>query len=328
MKLTNTELQNFINRIKLKRDNMPKYRDQLTNLKDRLEKKIKDDASNEMKVTKYQIAGSWGKGTILRHTGENPIDIDLVLYIEGDESLKEDVTKLHDYVVKYLIDIYPSKDESDIVADGKTKTIKIKFVGTGLEVDIVPVIPIKTPNGYVWQPERGGGGKYILSVTGQLEFSTERKKNNPSYTSIVRAIKWWRNYKELKPDDDTPGLSSFNIELIVSYLDINFGIETNIEEGIIRVFKYISDQSFPTISFAGAINSVPTYTTPIYIADPTNNENNSAKKIDDGIWKEIKNEASEAFESLSYAQAKNYVGSTLEEWKRIFGPSFNINPEE
>lgn len=327
MKLTNTELQNFIGRIKLKKDNMPKYRDQITNLKERLDNKIKNDNSNEIKITKYIIAGSWKKGTILRHTGENPIDVDLVLYIESDTNLKDDVAKLHDYVVSYLRDIYPSKSDSDIIADGKTKTIKIRFVGTGLEVDIVPVIPLNSPAGYVWQPERGGGGRYILSVSGQLEFASDRKKNNSSYTSIVRALKWWRNYKELKPDDDTPGLSSFNLELLVSFLDIKYGVEGNIEEGIIRAFKYLSDYTFPTISFAGAINAVPSYDTPIYIADPTNNENNSAKKIDTAIWSEIKKEANDAFESLSYAQSKNFSGDTIEEWKRVFGPSFNINQE-
>jgi hypothetical protein len=66
---------------------------------------------------------------------------------------------------------------------------------------------------------------------------------------------------------------------------------------------------------------------PIYIADPTNNENNSAKKIDTKIWAEIKKEADDAFESLTYAQAKNYEGETVDEWKRVFGPSFNINEE-
>jgi hypothetical protein len=39
MKLNNTQLNNFVNRIKLKRDNMPKYREQIKNLRDKLQKK-------------------------------------------------------------------------------------------------------------------------------------------------------------------------------------------------------------------------------------------------------------------------------------------------
>ena len=43
MKLTNTQLENFINRIKFKKEKMPKYREQLDNLKEKVENEIKDD---------------------------------------------------------------------------------------------------------------------------------------------------------------------------------------------------------------------------------------------------------------------------------------------
>ena len=42
------------------------------------------------------------------------------------------------------------------------------------------------------------------------------------------------------------------------------------------------------------------------------------------IWKEIKAEAEDAFDSLNIAQSKNFEGDTIEEWKRVFGPTFNI----
>jgi hypothetical protein len=331
MRLTNTQLQNFIGRIKLKQEDMPKYRDQINNLREKLETKIKEDKRTGMKVTKFVLAGSWKKGTILKPTGENPIDVDLVLYVEGDESLKDDLKKLHDFVVQYLEEIYPTKDiKRDVDAEGNTKSIKIKFTGTGLELDIVPVVPITTPKEYVWQPQRGGGGKrYVTSVTKQLEFSQERKDKNASYTSIVRAIKWWRNYKELKPVDDEPGLSSFVIELIVSHLEIGERVENEIEAGIIRFFRFVSDPNFPLIKFKNAINAVPTtFDTPIYVADPTNNENNAAKKLDNTVWKEIIKEANDAFDTLYIAQSKEGSGETIEEWKNVFGPTFNISKDE
>lgn len=326
MKLTNNQILNFINRIKLKSENMGKYRDQVNNLKEKLENKIKNDERTDFKVNKYLLAGSWKKKTILRPTGENPIDIDLVLFVEGDESLKDDIEKLHDYVVEYLSEIYPQKDiNRDVDAEGKTKSIKIKFKGTGLEIDIVPVIPIPTPKEYVWQPERGGGGKYITSISKQLAFSLNRRQSNSSYTSIVRAIKWWRNYKELNPTDSEGGLSSYSIELIIAFLDIERGIEENIEEGIIRFFQFISSSNFPEITFSTAINEVPSYSIPIYVADDSNNENNSAKKVFKSNWDEIKEEANEAFETLNFAQSKNFEGDTVTEWKSVFGPSFNIS---
>lgn len=115
---------------------MPRYRDQIKNLMEKLEAKIKNDTRTGIKVTQFTIAGSWKKGTILRPTGENPIDVDLVLYVSGDEGLQDDLTKLHDFVVDYLSEIYPSKDiNRDVDAEDPTKSIKIRFAGTGLEVD-------------------------------------------------------------------------------------------------------------------------------------------------------------------------------------------------
>jgi len=325
MKLNNSQLDFFIKKIKLSPESMPKYREQVKNLKEKLEKKIKEDERTGLKVTKYLLAGSWKKHTILRPTGEHPIDIDLVLFVEGDDDIQKDINKLHDFIVKYLEEIYPQKDISrDVDAEGHTKSIKIKFTGTGLEVDIVPVVPLKEPEEYVWQPQRGGGGTYITSVSKQLSFSSSLRKNNPSYTAIVRALKWWRNYKELNPTNEEPGLSSFAIELIVAYLDITQGIETDIEEALIRFFQFLSTSDFPIIKFNGAINNIPDFLTPIYIADNTNNENNVAKKITHSKWKEIFEEAEDAFDTLNIAHDKRNEGDTISEWKHIFGPTFNI----
>jgi hypothetical protein len=325
MKLNNNELGHFVDKIKLQNDSMPKYRYQINNLKTKLEDKIKNDESTGMKVSKYLLAGSWKKRTILKATGDNPIDIDLVLFVTGDDNIQNDLKKVHDYIVKYLEEIYPTKDiHNDVDAEGNTKSITIRFNGSGLEVDIVPVVPISKPEGYVWQPQRGGGGKYITSVENHLEFSLNLRKTNPSYTSIVRALKWWKNYKELKPLENEGGISSYAIELIVGYLDITMGVETNIEEGIIRFFQFISESTFPDIQFEHAINNIPSYDTAIYIADDTNNENNSAKKINKSKWDEIKEEAEEAFDTLNLAQDRNNEGDTISEWKSVFGPTFNV----
>ena len=44
-------------------------------------------------------------------------------------------------------------------------------------------------------------------------------------------------------------------------------------------------------------------------------------------WNEIKKEANDAFEALNIAQSKNFEGDTIDEWKYVFGPFFNINNE-
>ena len=325
MNLDNNQLLFFVDKIKLQNENMQKYRDQINNLKTKLESKIKNDESTGLKVTKYLLAGSWKKRTILKASGDNPIDIDLVLFVAGNENIQNDLEKLHDYIVQYLQEIYPQKDiNRDVDAKGNTKSITIRFSGSGLEVDIVPVIPISKPEKYVWQPQRGGGGKYITSVENHLDFSLNKRQNNSSYTAIVRMLKYWKNYKELKPTDYEGGISSFAIELIVAYLDENLGIETNIEEAIIRFYQFVSGSNFPKIKFSHAINTIPSCSSPIYIADDTNNENNAAKKIDNEKWNEIVEEAGKAFDALNYAQSIKPESATIEEWKTVFGPTFNI----
>ncbi|GAB4015182.1 hypothetical protein GCM10028808_39850 [Spirosoma migulaei] len=326
MRFDNKQLSHFIDKIKLQPENMGKYRDQIANLKKRLEAKIGEDDSHGLKVTKYIIGGSWKKHTILKPTGDNPIDIDLLLFVEGDSNIQNDLKKLYEFIVGYLESIYPQKDiRKDFDAQGNTKSVTITFSGTGLEVDIVPVVPLENLPDYVWQPSRRGGKKYITSVTKQLAFSLTKRKQNSSYTAIVRAIKWWKNYKELYPTDDEPGLSSFAIELITAYLDEQYGVEENIEEGIIRFFQFLSTATFPIISFEGAINNVPkSFDPPIFVSDNTNNENNVARRMTEDKWAEIVSEAEEAFDTLNMAIARNNEGDTIQEWKSIFGPTFNI----
>ncbi|UOG77418.1 nucleotidyltransferase (plasmid) [Hymenobacter tibetensis] len=299
---------------------MNTYREQVNNLQEKLVDKIKNDDRTGVKISGYRIAGSWAKHTILRATGLNPIDIDLVLFVTGDESLREDIGRLHDFVVSYLEEIYPTKDiAKDVDAEGKTKAITIKFVGTGLHVDIVPVVPLEKPADYVWQPERGGGGRYHTSVTGQLAAAKTWRDKNSYYTSIVRAAKFWRNYQELDL------LSSFTIELMVAHLEAHEGVSSNIEHGLLRFFRLISDSSFPVITFPRAINSVPaSYTNPVFIADPTNNENNAASKLTKAGWDEVKSKALEAYETLHIARTMSDLDSTADEWKQVFGPKFNV----
>lgn len=322
MELANSELSNFVKRIKLAADAMPKYRTQMNTLRDRLQGKINNDTSTGIKVTRFIIAGSWKKHTVLKPKGDHPVDVDLVLFVTGDDSLKDDVDKLHDFVVKYLRGMYPNKEEGDVEAEGQTKAIRIIFRGTGLEVDIVPVVPLSMPATYVWQPQRGGGGRYTTSVDKQLAHAAAARARNANYTAVVRMLKYWRNFQELKPE-----LTSFSIELIVDYLDANRGVLTSIEESLIRFFSFLSGRTFPIINFPGAINQVgsTSLTNPIWIADPTNNENNAGGKITAASWPEAKEKALEAFELLNIAQSKADKGGTLATWREVFGPSFTID---
>jgi hypothetical protein len=72
---------------------------------------------------------------------------------------------------------------------------------------------------------------------------------------------------------------------------------------------------------------VPRFTNPVFIADPTNNENNAASKMDNDAWARVVKAADEAFEGLSIGQSSRTMGGTTEEWEAVFGPSFNIEAQ-
>ena len=148
-----------------------------------------------------------------------------------------------------------------------------------------------------------------------MDFITGLKNKNPHFTSIVRILKSWRNYKELE-------LSSFSIELVVAYL-IEAGRISNvsINQAIITFFEFLGNDDSVKVYFSEAIGS-KTDNVP-YIADPTNNENNTINMSNEE-WKEVIDMAETAFETLSYAKNVQESGKTLELWKEIFGPNFNI----
>ena len=77
--------------------------------------------------------------------------------------------------------------------------------------------------------------------------------------------------------------------------------------------------------FSGAIG--PKTDSAPWIADPTNNENNTVR-LSTSEWDEVVETAEDGFETISYAQTVQETGKTLYLWKEVFGPSFNVQEEQ
>ena len=318
MLLTNSQLINFVNRIKLKQDKKNQYKSQVDNIISELTKSLNNNT--DMKVKSVIRAGSWKKGTALRPKPEKPLDIDLVFFLDLAESSAYEISALHDTILKFLLKTYPTKSKEDFIEG--SKTVGLIFRGSKLEADIVPVVPLESNPSYAWQPEKGGKGHFATSVYEQIDFVASIKEIDPHYANIVRMLKTWKNRQELE-------IPSFAIELVHSHLILTQGKVENIEDGVIRFFEFLSRSEFPFITFPGAMGSIKFDSNgPVYIADPTNNENNVLERMDASEWDEVVNQANGAMETLAFAQAKHAKGETIELWKEIFGPSFNIEEEE
>ena len=315
MEYTNQQLNNYVNRIKLTQEKKSSYTNQVDNLKDNVLKAV--NGMENTKVTNVKRAGSWKKGTALAPKGDYPLDIDMVFYLDLKEDTSFDAEELREEIIDVLCEAYPNKERSDFT-DGK-KTIGVVFRGSGLEVDIVPFIPEKGNTTYGRQPEKTlNSGEFKTSVDKQLNFTRKIKDKNSNFTSIVRILKSWRNYKELE-------LSSFSIELLVSYLiEEKRMSNSSINQAIITFFEFVGSDNSVEVYFSGAIG--PEEGKAPWVADPTNNENNTVR-LSDSEWDEVVEEAENGFETISYAQTVRETGKTLDLWKEIFGPTFNIKEE-
>ena len=229
MQYTNQQLSNYVNRIKLTQEQKSSYANQIDNLKDNVLKAV--NGMENTKVTKVKRAGSWKKSTALAPKGDYPLDIDMVFYLALKEDTAFDAEELREEVISVLCEAYPNKKRSDFT-DGQ-KTIGVVFRGSGLEVDIVPFIPEKGNTTYGRQPRKKlNSGEFKTSVDKQLDFISKIKDKYSNFTSIVRILKSWRNYKELE-------LSSFSIELAVaSLIEAGRISDSSINQAIITFFEF------------------------------------------------------------------------------------------
>ncbi len=312
MKLNNSQLINFKERIKFSDEDKKYYQPQIDNLISSIQSKI--DEHTDTNVKKVLQAGSWRKGTIIKPMDDKPIDIDLVFFLDIDFSNYSTFQEINSLMIPILKKIYPQKKDEDFW--NNPKTAGLEFIASGLNVDIVPVRETNVAD-YVQQPD-AHNNKYFTSPKKQLQFISDRKAANTNFTTTVRILKKWKNVHGLV-------LSSFAIELIVSYLDINFGVENSIEESILRFFKLVSKKQFPVITFNAPYGTYKPDYSNVYIADPTYNENNVTKYISNEEWNLIKTKANTAFDTLFLADEEEYITPTVTLWKEVFGTEFNID---
>ena len=313
--LTNTELNNYVDRIKLNQLKKSSYASQIDNLIKNVRNAINE--THNTKVTRAIRVGSWKKGTALAPKGDYPLDVDIVFFTEIESGRTLDAERLREEVISVLCNAYPNKDKSDFT--NGSKTVGVVFRGSGLEVDIVPFVPDSNNSMYGRQPQKKlNSDSFRTSVDGQLEFISKVKELNSCFVPTVRILKNWRNYKELE-------LPSFSIELIVAHL-----LESNnirdpqiINNLMIYFFEILGGTRTVEIFFPNAIgycsDDLP------WIADPTNNENNTLSCVSSLEWADIASESEIAYETIIYAQTLSNKNSTIGLWKEILGPTFSID---
>lgn len=145
MALSNAQFKFYdSNVLRLPAEKRKEYHAQVDRLVEALTSKLKEQT--ELKVTKVVKAGSFAKYTILRKTNDDPVDVDVVFYISGKDVDTETLGTLTQTIYDVLIKLYPNKSVEHFEIQRKAATVE--FVGSGLSVDIVPVIEDTWKSGY------------------------------------------------------------------------------------------------------------------------------------------------------------------------------------
>lgn len=312
MGLSNTQLRYYdSNVLRLPGDKRKEYHAQVDRLITELCKSVRD--KTEIKITKVVKAGSFAKFTILRRTASDPVDVDVVFYISGRDATKETLDSLSATIYDLLVKIYPNKSVEDFEIQRKAATVK--FVGSGLSVDIVPVVEDAGRPGFGWQYDIHDGSKIQTCAPCQIQFVRDRKNQDGDFRTLVRMAKKWRNYAEIKP------LKSFAIELIMAHVLATQGKAGSIEQRFRNFLLYIAQSGLKEeIRFPENTSPFRSFSDSVVILDPVYSLNNVASRISETERKEIVAAAQEAWEAANFASVEDDIGV----WKEIFGPGFKV----
>lgn len=316
MSLTNKQLTYYDHEVlRLPAEKRTQYHAQV----DRLISELKKGLHNrtELKVTKVVKAGSFAKYTILRKTSNDAIDVDVVFYIDDQEASEQTFEGLSETIYNLLVSMYPNKSVEDFEIQRRAATVQ--FVGSGLAVDVVPVIQDKSRPDYGWQFDINDGTKNETCAPCQIGFVQKRKDKDKHFRTLVRMAKRWRNHAELSP------LKSFHIELILAYLLDRDGALESIEKRFRDFLLYIAQSGLKErVDFLeNKTQAAVSFDDIVIIIDPVNNSNNVASRITETERQEIVSAAKSAWETATHASTEDDIAI----WKELFGPRFKIEEE-
>ncbi|MFJ5377381.1 CBASS oligonucleotide cyclase [Pectobacterium sp. CHL-2024] len=310
MPLNNTQIRYYdSNVLRLPKDKRETYNAQVDRLIGALRKALKEQ--DKITIKRVVKAGSFAKHTILRKSSDNPVDVDVVFYISGKKVAEESFASLSEKIYEALLKVYPSKAVENFQIQRKAATVS--FVGTGLDVDIVPVIENPDKEGYGWQFDRFDGSKTETCAPCQIKFVKDRKDQDSDFRTLVRLAKRWRTNMECP-------LKSFHIELIMAHvLEIN-GKEGSLEKRFRDFLLYIADSGLQEVITFPENSTVPVFTDPVVILDPVCDTNNVASRITEDERKEIVRIADECWATAVFASEED----DYDIWKELFGRSFKV----
>lgn len=265
------------------------------------------------------ISGSLAKGTALSSLN----DIDLACYISGADTPRE-ADALLDYLVGRLRHAFPNFSPDQI--SRQTYSVTATFRGTGLGVDVVPILYDGDPEWYGNLVSQDDGSFLETCIPRHLEFIGERKKNE-DFTQVVRLVKFWAH--GIKSRRAAFRFKSFMIELILAHI-CDQGLDlSDYPEALQHFFTYVAKTRMrEKIIFQDYPAPEVQFTDPVQIIDPVNPYNNVARLYTAEQADAIADAALSAGDSIDAALAAPTKQETVRYWQKVFGASFQPGGRE
>lgn len=302
-------------RVNLPKDIASEYRAQVRRLREKLEAYIGDHP--DFALRKMLLSGSLAKGTALRSLN----DIDVAMYVTGSGA-PHDVRSLLDYLAEKLRKAFPNFSPDQV--QPQTYSVTVSFRGTGLDVDVVPVL-------YDGDPEWRGNlisqddGSFLeTSIPLHLEFIRKRKTAQPThFAQVVRLAKFWA--RRVKQEREGFRFKSFMVELIMARLSDTGTDFSDYPNALQAFFTYIARSGLrERIVFADhyPASDVDKVSDAVQIFDPINPSNNVAKLYTRAQADAIVDAALDAGDAIDAALAAPTKDLTVRYWQKVFGSAF------
>lgn len=304
-------------KVNLPREKANEYRAQARRLREKLDSYLKENPDFTLK--KMLLSGSLAKGTALRSLN----DIDVACYISGADTTGA-VSDLLEYIAERLRTAFPNFSPDQVTP--QTYSVAVSFRGSGLDVDIVPILYDGDSQWYGNLVSQEDGTFLKTSIPLHLDFIRKRKQTQEvHFSQVVRLIKFW--VKKNKRERDDFRFKSFMVELILSHL-VDQGLDfSDYPEALQHFFTYIGQSNLrKRIVFKDYYNptTVGFFSEPIQIFDPVNAENNASRLYTNAQADEIVDASLDAGDAIDAALSAPTKQETVYYWQKVFGPSFQV----
>lgn len=303
-------------KVNLPKDQADKFRKQVRGLRDRLTSHLAEHP--EFALKKLMLSGSLAKGTALRSIN----DIDVGMYVAGSEAPK-DIQELLEYIAIRIVQAYPNITDDQVSLN--TYSITVSFKGTGLDVDVVPILYYGDPE---WRGDlinQDDGSFLETSIPLHLDFIRKRKASNPNhYAQVIRLVKYWS--RRLKAENPNFRFKSFMIELIMAELADNGVDFSDYPNALQAFFTYILQTNMRKLivfsDYYAPSKATGYQYDVVKMMDPVNHENNVGNRYTDTNADAIVAAAEDAADAIEYALAATTKNETVEAWQDVFGTAF------